>query len=115
MAILYGMSVKEFWEDDPDNFWAYRFSYYEKIMFEQEIFNNNAWLQGMYFCEGMLVAINNSFSKDKISYSEKPYSKAKEIDFKEQQKIVTSQLKSRISQVQAIKGEKKENRDSTLT
>ena len=37
MAITYGMSVKEFWEDDPDLFWAYRFSYFEKIKTEQEM------------------------------------------------------------------------------
>ena len=41
MAITYGMSVKEFWEDNPDLFWAYRFSYYEKIKNEQEkLFQN---------------------------------------------------------------------------
>ncbi len=33
---LYGMSVKEFWEEDPDLFWAYRFSYIERIKFENE-------------------------------------------------------------------------------
>lgn len=44
MALTYGMSVKEFWEDDPDLFWAYRFSYYIKQKEEQEKFNSNAWL-----------------------------------------------------------------------
>ena len=34
MAITYGMSVKEFWEDSPDLFWAYRFSYYKKKLEE---------------------------------------------------------------------------------
>lgn len=70
MAITYGMSVKEFWEDDPDLFWAYRFSYFEKIKTEQEIFNNNAWLQGAYFHEAITVALCNAFSKQKVKYSE---------------------------------------------
>ena len=68
MAITYGMSVKEFWEDNPDLFWAYRFSYYTKLKNEQEIFNNNAWLQGAYFYEAISVALCNSFSKQKIEY-----------------------------------------------
>ena len=56
MAITYGMSVKEFWEDNPDLFWAYRFSYYERLRINQEIFNNNAWLQGAYVQDAVSVA-----------------------------------------------------------
>jgi len=48
MAITYGMSVKEFWEDSPDLFWAYRFSFFERIKSMQEINNYNSWLQGAY-------------------------------------------------------------------
>ena len=66
MAITYGMSVKEFWEDDPDLFWAYRFSYFERLKNEQEMFNQNAWLQGGYICEAVQVAINNCFNKKKV-------------------------------------------------
>lgn len=73
MAITYGMSVKEFWEDNPDLFWAYRFSYYERLKTEQEIFNNNAWLQGAYFNEAVTVALCNAFSKQKVEYSKQPY------------------------------------------
>ena len=71
MAITYGMSVKEFWEDSPDLFWAYRFSYFEKIKLTQEINNYNSWLQGAYTCEAVQVAINNCFNKQKIEYSKK--------------------------------------------
>ena len=53
MAITYGMSVKEFWEDDPNLFWAYRFYYYNKMTNQQEIFNYNAWLQGAYIYEAI--------------------------------------------------------------
>ena len=35
------MSIKEFWEDDPELFWAYRFSYIQTKKQEQELNNNN--------------------------------------------------------------------------
>lgn len=103
MAITYGMSVKEFWEDNPDLFWAYRFSYYTKLKNEQEIFNNNAWLQGAYFYEAISVALCNSFSKQKIEYSKKPYDFNKKEETKEEQSnALVEKLKGRISQVQTL-------------
>ena len=109
MAITYGMSVKEFWEDSPDLFWAYRFSFYQKIKREQEIANYNAWLQGGYICEAVCVAINNCLSKKKIEYSKHPYgyqSKQKENTTKQKQDALVAMIKNRVNQVQAIKGQK---------
>ena len=105
MAITYGMSVKEFWEDNPDLFWAYRFSYFTKIKTEQEIFNNNAWLQGAYFHEAITVALCNAFDKQKIKYSEKPYGFERAENTEEQKKkqieINVADIKARIAQVNA--------------
>lgn len=106
MAITYGMSVKEFWEDNPDLFWAYRFSYFERIRANQEIFNHNAWLQGAYFHEAISVALNNGFNKSKISYSKQPYGaneKVVNIDNKRQIEMQVIDIKTRISQVNAIR------------
>lgn len=107
MAITYGMSVKEFWEDDPDLFWAYRFSYYMKSKNEQEIFNNNAWLQGAYFHEAITVALCNAFSKQKVKYSEKPYGFERAENTEEQKKkqieMNVADVKARIAQVNAIR------------
>lgn len=108
MAITYGMSVKEFWEDNPDLFWMYRFSYYERLNTEQEIFNNNAWLQGAYFNEAISVALCNAFGKGNLKYSDKPYgfTEDKPITEEQKQKIVQSyatDIKARISQVNAIR------------
>ena len=84
MAITYGMSVKEFWEDNPDLFWAYRFSYYTNMKREQEDMNFKAWLQGAYFHEAVSIALANSFGKGKkVSYSTKPYNLTKEDEEKE--------------------------------
>ena len=113
MAILYGMSVKEFWEDDPDLFWAYRFSYLNKLKTEQEIFNNKAWLQGMYFYDAISASLNNAFSKTKVSYAKEPYSEKEEVTREEQQNALVTQLMARVKQVQAIKGEKEENSTPT--
>lgn len=109
MAITYGMSVKEFWEDNPDLFWAYRFSYFNKMKQDQEALNFQLWLQGAYFHEAVSVALANSFGKGKkITYSQKPYNLTKEDEeqeYKEKQKKLETQIKNRISQMQKIKGE----------
>ncbi len=102
MAITYGMSVKEFWEDNPDLFWAYRFSYYTKLKENQEIFNNNAWLQGAYFHEAISVALCNSFSKSNVKYSEKPYSFDSKKDDQEQKDMLLAKLKGRVTEIQNI-------------
>lgn len=102
MAITYGMSVKEFWEDDPDLFWAYRFSYFTKLKSEQETFNNNAWLQGAYFHEAITVALCNAFSKQKVEYSKKPYGTDPKEEYKSESEKITAKLKGRVAEIQNI-------------
>lgn len=103
MAITYDMSVKEFWEESPDLFWAYRFSYYKKLEYEQQMANNNAWLQGAYIYEAISVALGNIFGKQKLHYSSKPYgSNEKETPKENELNNVVVELKGRIAQVQAI-------------
>lgn len=102
MAITYGMSVKEFWEDDPDLFWAYRFSYFTKLKSEQETFNNNAWLQGAYFHEAITVALCNAFSKQKVEYSKKPYGTDQKEEYKSESKKLMAKLKGRVTEIQNI-------------
>ena len=102
MAITYGMSVKEFWEDDPDLFWAYRFSYFTKLKSEQETFNNNAWLQGAYFHEAITVALCNAFSKQKVEYSKKPYGADQEEEYKNESEKLMAKLKGRVTEIQNI-------------
>lgn len=102
MAITYGMSVKEFWEDDPDLFWAYRFSYFTKLKSEQETFNNNAWLQGAYFHEAITVALYNAFSKQKVEYSKKPYGTDQKEEYKSESEKLMAKLKGRVTEIQNI-------------
>lgn len=99
------MSAKEFWEDDPDLFWAYRFSYINKIRQEQEIFNSNAWLQGAYFYEAISVALSNAFSKQKISYCDKPFElNTKQTTPKQKTSLLEEKLKARAKKVEKLLG-----------
>lgn len=97
------MSVKEFWEDDPDLFWAYRFSYINRKKQEQEEINTHCWLQGAYFYEAISVALSNAFSKNKIEYRNQPYD-FNSSDKNPKQNTLDAQLKERAKQIQNLLG-----------
>lgn len=105
------MSINEFWEGDPDLFWAYRFSYFERMKQDQQASNFKAWLQGAYFHEAVSIALANAFTKDKrqkIPYSAKPYNLTKEDEeeeIKEKSRKLEMQIRNRIAEMQKIKGE----------
>lgn len=70
---MFGMSSKEFWEDDPQLYWSYRTFYYKNMQQQAEIYNYEGWLYGNYTHIAVSVALNNAFSKKKIKYPEKPF------------------------------------------
>ena len=70
---MFGMSSKEFWEEDPQLYWAYQTFYLKQQEMKFEEDNQYMWLQGMYIYEGISVALNNAFQKTQKSYSDKPY------------------------------------------
>lgn len=113
------MSIKDFWENDPELFWAYRFSYINKIKREEELKNYNAWLQGLYFFEGVSIALANSFGKARLKYPVEPYGFRKEeeerkVAMSESQKAVI-ELKGRVAQVQALWKQKEKGIESSTT
>lgn len=73
------MSSKEFWEDDPQLYWSYRTFYIKKDEFEAKKMNFQCWLEGSYNCLAFSIALNNAFSKKKISYPEKPFENDKKL------------------------------------
>lgn len=82
------MSSKDFWEEDPQLYWAYRISYIKKMKLDAEQQDYNCWLQGSYNYKGVSVALNNSFSKQKIEFPSKPLTfKEEKIKTKEQKAI----------------------------
>lgn len=99
------MSSKEFWEDDPDLFWAYRFSFYNNEKRKADEVDFKAWLNGAYFYEAVSVALNNAFSKTKVEYPKKPYGmKATKEELIENEVI---NIQNRVAEVQALFKEKK--------
>ena len=85
---MFGMSSKEFWEDDPQLYWSYRTFYLKKIETETEILNYENWLNGSYTYLAVSVALNNSFSKKKIEYPDRPLGTKKQHPKTELQKIL---------------------------
>lgn len=71
---MFGMSSKEFWEDDPQLYWSYRTFFYKKMEIEGEKTNYESWLKGYYVFLATSVALNNAFSKKKAEYPKEPLS-----------------------------------------
>lgn len=74
---MFGMSSKEFWEDDPQLYWSYRTFYLKKLEVDADIMNYECWLEGNYVHVATSVAINNAFSKKKAEYLKEPIKKQK--------------------------------------
>lgn len=64
---MFGMSSKEFWEEEPQLYWAYRFSYEKRLDFESkadiEKTRFACWLQGKTNEIAYSVALGNAFGK----------------------------------------------------
>ena len=73
MAITFGMSTREFWEEDPELLWAYRKSYIDKIKLQQEIDNFNAWLNGLYVYIATGACLSGFSKEGAKPYIAKPY------------------------------------------
>lgn len=69
---MFGMSSKEFWEDEPQLYWAYRLSFEKKTEFRQkeelEKLKLGCWLQGKTNEIAVSTALNNAFAKKKIKF-----------------------------------------------
>lgn len=69
---MYGMSSIDFWENDPQLYWAYHFSYIKKIEIEmkmqREQMQLNCWLQGRINEIALETALQNAFSKRKAAF-----------------------------------------------
>lgn len=102
------MSNKEFWEEDPDLFWAYRFSYFNQKKEEGESQNYIAWLNGAYIHNAVSVALNNAFSKEKIEYPNKPYEGSDKENSVENEII---NIQNRVAEVQALFKEKTKRKE----
>ncbi len=110
------MSVREFWNEDPNLLWAYRKSYIDKIKAQNEISNYNAWLNGLYIFDAVSKSIYNSFGRKEhqptASYMEEPIDfnkKAKSEEEIKKEKIleVEEKIKERNRQIKEMLNKKK--------
>lgn len=65
---MFGMSSKEFWEDDPQLYWSYRTFYLKQREVANEDLKYETWLKGSINMMATSNAINNNFSKEKVKY-----------------------------------------------
>lgn len=82
---MFGMSSEEFWEQDPQLYWAFRTFYLKQKELERqekvETMKYESWLNGQLTYIGVSTALNNAFSKTKKdfpSYDEMFKTKEKE-------------------------------------
>lgn len=61
---MYGMSEKEFWEDDPQLYWAYHIFYIKKQEYDIEQLKYSSWLQGKLNYIAQSCALRDGFSKE---------------------------------------------------
>jgi hypothetical protein len=58
------MSSTDFWENDPQLYWAYRTFYLRKQGYDIENMKYNAWLNGNMQSLGTQIAIGKTFGKN---------------------------------------------------
>lgn len=95
------MPLREFWYDDPELLWVYRFSFINKLKREEEMMNTNAWLNGYY----NHIAIASALSKN-VKYLDKPIEFNKK---KESKADIASKIKANM-QIAKKLIEKRDNR-----
>lgn len=80
---MFGMSDKEFWEDDPQLYWSYQTFYLKQKKDEIEQMNYNAWLSGIYTLSALNQSLSGIFGKkgqSKDIYPKKPIEFNKELE-----------------------------------
>ena len=65
---MFGMSSDDFWENDPQLYWAYRTFYLKQKEVEQEEMKYEIWLKGSIDFMATSMAIQNSFGKANNKY-----------------------------------------------
>lgn len=102
-AIIYGMSYDEFWYEDPELFFSYRFSFLKKLEIEQQKANYQAWLYGLYNYQAHSISLANAFGNNKtqkIDYPDKPleFNKGETVHDKEDKFLNTRRFWSRFKE-----------------
>jgi len=107
------MSIKEFWEEEPDLLWTYRKSYMDKIQLNEDLSNHNAWLNGLYVFNAVSVALYNMFGRKNgqpaQNYIQEPinFNKTEKQKAKEEQNKNEEQVKEALNRMKNALNNKK--------
>lgn len=98
ILMSYGMSRDEYWNGDILS----AFDYVEAEVLRKKQLNEQLWLQGMYMCDAVAVAVNNTVcyqlangKGEKAHYPERPYGAdltAKEKEDKEEKDKLQAEM-----------------------
>ena len=94
------MSSQEFWEEDPQLYWAYRIFYLKKLEAESkekyEYLKYDSWLKGNMNYIATSISLNNAFSKTKHDYPkfDKVFEKTKE----ENKKLTKNEINIKVQE-----------------
>ena len=96
---MFGMSSTEFWEEDPQLYWAYRTFYLKKKETDYEEKKYDAWLQGSMCYMAVSTSLGNAFGKHKTKFPsyDELFHKDKNDENNEKKKL-TKQDVNRIAQ-----------------
>ena len=94
---MFGMSSKEFWEDDPQLYWAYRIFYLKQREVAIEDMKYESWLKGSINMLATSHAITNNFSKQHRDYPTYDEMFNGE-QTKKQEKITKKEINKRVQQ-----------------
>ncbi len=111
-ALLFGMSLDDFWYSNPNMFYLYRDYYTEKIKLENEIADNLAWEQGLYFLHSLRqIFYEAGFikgNKEKLSYPKKSFNQiAEENKSENKANLIKQKVLARAMQIEQNINEKK--------
>ena len=96
--MLYGVPIEEFWDGDYTRLKFYVQAH--KLAVEQR--NQELWLQGLYFYDGVSTALHNAFlprGKTPKKYIEKPYriTEMSEVDKQIEKEEILNKFKSQLN------------------
>ena len=70
-ALLIGMTLEDFWQGHPQDFFVYQDLYIENQKRKQEEEDYKCWLQGFYFISSLAQVLQ--FKNPKKIYPKEPY------------------------------------------
>lgn len=97
---MFGMSSTDFWENDPQLYWAYRTFYLKQKEVEIEEMRYESWLKGSINFLSTSLAIRKNFSKEVVNYPtyEEMFGKEKQKEVKQENKKTRKEIDMYIQQ-----------------